>query len=333
MSTTPLPPFDEATLALLSDHLDGRLDAAAEAALRQRLADEPELAAELEALRGVGVALREDTARLPGAPDGFLSGVREAIARGDAPARDARPKMLRLLGAAYAAAALLIVGWTIGWYVDRGSDSGPVRATQSADVPPSETFTSEATTSKTTPSDTWNEGDIAAMRDETAAPLPTAAAPPAAPVAAPPPRPAASRAPTLVPGGAVDRGQREPSDEPAAGASTGDAPLGIGGGGGDAVPPRKLLVVRAKDVEAFVAWLSLVQADQPTNSAKDVGVVDARLARDEAHKQSSGATRVRLVLGVADWRRLFERLGLDVQAADAPRGETSLDVEVRASDR
>ena len=38
MSTTPLPPFDEATLALLSDHLDGRLDAAAEAALRQRLA-------------------------------------------------------------------------------------------------------------------------------------------------------------------------------------------------------------------------------------------------------------------------------------------------------
>ena len=64
-----------------------------------------------------------------------------------------------------------------------------------------------------------------------------------------------------------------------------------------------------------------------------MGVVDARLARDEAHKQSSGATRVRLVLGVADWRRLFERLGLDVQAADAPRGETSLDVEVRASDR
>ena len=137
MSTTPLPPFDEATLALLSDHLDGRLDAAAEAALRQRLADEPELAAELEALRGVGVALREDTACLPGAPDGFLTGVREAIARGDEPARDARPKMLRLLGAAYAAAALLIVGWTIGWYVDRGSDSGPVRATQSADVPPS----------------------------------------------------------------------------------------------------------------------------------------------------------------------------------------------------
>lgn len=332
MSTAPLPPFDDETLALLCDHLDGRLDPAAEAVVRKRLAEEPELAAELEALRGVGTALREETARLAGAPDGFLAGVRAAIARGDERAADARPKMLRLLGAAYAAAALLIVGWTIGWYVDRGSDSGPAPATQSADLPQEAAPVVDAPreTSGTATSDTWAEGDLAALRDEAALPLPTAAAP----SAPPPPRPAGSQPVFGAPGGAVDRGQRTPSDEPAAGTAKGDAPLGVGGGGGgDAVPPRRVLVVRAKDVDAFVAWLSLVQGDQPTPSAKDVGVVDARLTREDVRERTSGATSVRLVLDAADWRRLFARLGLEVEAAAAPHGETSLDVEVRATDR
>ncbi|MGE0190976.1 MAG: anti-sigma factor [Planctomycetota bacterium] len=291
MSGAPIEPHDEDTLALLSDHLDGRLDAAAEAALRTRLAGDPALAAELDAMRALGAALREETARLPGAPEGFLGGVRDAIARGDGRTGDGRPKLLRFLGAAYAAAALLIVGWTIGWYVDRERGAAPASRAQTAEEP------------------------AAGVWDKTLAQSPAPSAPE--------PLPSADGRFFGAPAGAVDPGQRTPSDVAAEAVATARTRRA---GEGDATVRR--LVVRARDVVAFRAWLSLVLADQPTPAADEAGVVDAVVTTDAGTLPAAGRTTLRFALDRTTWKRLFDRLGLAAVAAEAPDGETSLEVDV-----
>lgn len=136
----------EATFAALNDLLDDRLDAATARALRARLDADPTLLAGFESLQDGGQLLRRDTAALEGAPDDFAARVRAAIGREEgvasgatAPAGSARARaILRWMTVAYAAAALVVVGWTVGWFVTGSTehpDAGHVTAHEGTPKP------------------------------------------------------------------------------------------------------------------------------------------------------------------------------------------------------
>ncbi len=141
--------------ARLQDLLDGRLDDDAADALRARLAAEPALRESWDELRGIQALVRgygPAGADLD-LPDDFLARVKtrigaaaptasgDAAVSGDAAAGEAdgpgaapkrRPRrMLQVLTVGYAAAALLVVGFTVRYVLtDASSPAGPVRTAQ-----------------------------------------------------------------------------------------------------------------------------------------------------------------------------------------------------------
>jgi anti-sigma factor RsiW len=126
--------------ALLSAHLDGELDAEAELRLGALLA-RPEVAARLEALRGVDAALR--AVPEPAVPSALLARVREAAGTAsgvDSVARATPPRRRRWLRNAALAAAVAALALWIASLGDRRSaeERAPIARTPAPEPTPLE---------------------------------------------------------------------------------------------------------------------------------------------------------------------------------------------------
>ncbi len=343
---------DDETRDLIGDWLDHRLDPAERARVRVRLEADPSLAAELEAVETACDLLREDTASLPGAPSDFSFRVRAAIDRGDfaeglsengsarARARGGgRPGVVRWIAAAYAAAALVLVGFTAIWYAerDRGGnvevesarESERLRAPRERDATPvrDEVHESVGAFGRGAATSAPLEAGAKVSRDR-GDEVADASVPRTGVAPFPPPAVGAPGAPRFDrPAGGVDRGQRTPSDE-----VQGLREVAVEG---VRYPGR--LVVEVRDVDAFVTWLALLRAGSTDRPAEAVGLerihyvtpaeVEAEEGdRDRVSDARVAAKRVRFALDGPLWRRLVEALRLDVSGpAPVPRPVRGID--------
>jgi anti-sigma factor RsiW len=115
-------PFDDDMLARLGDYLDGTLPDEERQALEARLADDPDLAAELAAFRQVDNLVRDAAPEVPEIDWGQFT--RDARTRREsAGATPARSGTLRILRPMAAAAALtLIVSGAVWWQMTGEQD-------------------------------------------------------------------------------------------------------------------------------------------------------------------------------------------------------------------
>ena len=119
MSEAKLPfGLSAADWALLNDAVDGRLDEGAHRALRVRVQDEPTLARAWAALQQTRSGLQALSDSDAPAPAEFGASVQAAL-KGTA-TNVPRGKLLRFVGWAYAAAAMLVMGLTTWWFIEGG---------------------------------------------------------------------------------------------------------------------------------------------------------------------------------------------------------------------
>ena len=113
----------------LQDYLDGRLDAAEAQAVEERLAADSAWRDELESLRRVNDAVRlgMPSEHESAAPEDFVATVRARIAHEQAAA--IRGRWGRILAFSYAAAALVVAGFTAHWMLKDRDTTSPVEQT------------------------------------------------------------------------------------------------------------------------------------------------------------------------------------------------------------
>lgn len=390
----PLGSADEERL--LADWLDGRMSAAERRVFEARLAAEPRWQSLADEVRRATQWLRADAVASPGAPSGFLADVRRRLAAGEGesdvagdvmrdPASGSAPDassgavpqtvsqpprasatrrttpILRLLAIGYAVAALAVVGWTIGWYTQRGGEQ--VASDREADRDTNRDVSSGVSLKEASlPGGTRAEGAkagapntfggaaapaAAAGRNSTeAAPAEAAAdgrqsdnpaAPPAAELGAEAPaRPEPELSPGAAvgaapdsprafrPAGAVNPGQRPPSDEVADGApagplpppGTGLPPLQPAAGAG--AEPSALLVLQTSNVEEALARLAFVVAAPSMAGADDVDPPAQREVA-EAERRAPAESLFFLRRIDADESTIASAYGLDARAEEESR--------------
>jgi anti-sigma factor RsiW len=109
----------ESDVELLEASLDGELTAGESEALRTRLANEPALAVELEHLRAERKVRAEMFASLEGGEEAV---VKRALSQMDV-RQERRSQQVRRLRYAMAAAALIAIGFLVGWMGATGGKS------------------------------------------------------------------------------------------------------------------------------------------------------------------------------------------------------------------
>ena len=124
-------------LARLGALLDGELDASEAAALEVRLEAEPALREALEDLRRIGDHVRgyEHDAALPDDFGARLRARLEDEGRAATPVRRSSGRLVRILTVGYAAAALVVVGFTVRWALQAPPTTTLDETTYQADRP------------------------------------------------------------------------------------------------------------------------------------------------------------------------------------------------------
>src|SRR6266568_8374549 len=115
-------PIDDGDIELFEAFLDNELTAEQSEQLRKRLANEPALAAELEHLRSERKLRAAMFSSLEGGEEGVVERALGQIHNGDQ-RNHHRAQQVRRLRYAMAAAALIIIGFLIGWMGATGGKS------------------------------------------------------------------------------------------------------------------------------------------------------------------------------------------------------------------